>query len=129
MNDLLTPEQLEEIRARDVNANKHTGWQLTPVEMDRHLLLRDREAIAGRLEQIEGADCPNCDNSGCVVVMVTGSTAGCCGNALSDGSCCGNAVEVPCEEQEQQQCEWCYTVPWSRFNVRALITAIRVAKR
>lgn len=45
MNDLLTPEQLRSITRRDrFDTDKNN-----PAKRDRRALLRDREAIAGRL--------------------------------------------------------------------------------
>lgn len=49
-----------------------------------------------------GERCPNCDNSGCYA------------EPGRDG------------DPEPQQCEFCYTVPWSRFNVERLRKRIRL---
>lgn len=60
-------------------------------------------------------DCPDCDNSGCIIIETTGVDHGCCGNVLPTGECCGNSVPVPVAQQEQVQCHWCYNEPFSVF--------------
>ncbi len=63
-----------------------------------------------------GIKCPNCDDSGGVVVEYTRAEAGCCGQLLPTGECCGNAIPIPVATQELQQCQFCYECPDSIFN-------------
>ena len=47
--------------------------------------------------QVPVEDCPNCNNDGCI------------------------PHQVGEDEWEAQQCEFCYEVPWSRFNINMII--------
>ena len=47
--------------------------------------------------QVPVEDCPNCNNDGCI------------------------PHQVGEDEWEAQQCEFCYEVPWSRFNINRII--------
>ena len=57
--------------------------------------------------QVPVEDCPNIPN-GC-------NNDGCIPNQISE------------DEWEPQQCEFCYTVPWSRFNIDSIIEAYKEA--
>ncbi len=66
--------------------------------------------VAGRLDGL--VSCPNCPDQGWYVVQ--GTTSGCCNRPTETGECCG--CPIPVETQEQEQCEFCWTVPNSVFN-------------
>jgi hypothetical protein len=61
------------------------------IEMLKARVLSAGEELAKAREELEG-NCPMCDNTGCYATQGT------------DG------------EPEPNQCEWCYTIPYSKFN-------------
>jgi hypothetical protein len=58
------------------------------------LLHCEQDGIAGWVERVKGLNCPSCNNEGYYMVC--------------------DAIGNPTPEQ----CEWCYTTPNSKFNMR-----------
>ena len=64
-------------------------------------------------EPSKGLYCPNCNNVGWYEII--GTDMECCQCPTETGECCGSPNYVPVPEQEQ--CQFCYEVPMSKFNV------------
>ena len=57
------------------------------------------------ISMLKPCACPMCDGSGTVPILVTRSATG----WEDDGFGNAIAVEVPVEDWDLEQCEWCYT--------------------
>jgi len=107
----------------DFNAKaKHFNSKLTEAEK---VIAELKDAFK---KYDEALDCPNCPNQGWYEITVTGSAMDHAPDC--DGSCRNCPIQVPVQELEQEQCQFCYAEENSKFNVRteALANAEKVIK-
>ena len=73
-----------------------------------------KDKIAELISQAR--DCPNCDNSGFTVVQVGCKQYVTRDMAMDACEPSMEGMEIGDDEFEQEQCQWCYETPESKFN-------------
>jgi len=110
-------EENEELKKGDYQGiESELVLEVAQLRAENERLKKEKAELVGVLEEIAD-DCPNCDNVGYTVHQVSGRGYATRDMAIDAGDINLQGEPYSNDEWEQEQCEFCYTVKNSRFNI------------